>query len=163
MLLEKINYPKTKTTIAQSQKKPRSPSALRLAIILLIQDPLLGIELQEEPLLLSSLKLPGIALFIEIMEVIKTYSPPNTGILLEYWRDRKERKLLEKLAQTEHAVPITGIKNEFLGAIEQLKKSAHTQKIDHLLAKASQNSLSFEEKKDLHELIHRIHSIHSKE
>ncbi len=149
---KQINYKKTdyKKTNSKSQKA-RSPSALRLAITLLIQDPPLATDLS---LPLPSLSLPGIGLFIELIETIKAYSPPNTGVLLEYWRDRKERKLLEKLAQTEHTVPTAGIKNEFLGAIEQLKKLAHTQKIEHLLAKGSQNSLSFEEKKYLHELIH---------
>jgi DNA primase len=144
---KQINYKKT----SGKSQKPRSPSALRLAITLLIQNPQLATDLS---LPLPALSLPGIALFIELIEIIKAYSPPHTGVLLEYWRDRKEKKLLEKLAQTEHNVPTAGIKNEFLGAIEQLKKLAHMQEIEQLLAKASQNNLSLEEKKHLHELIH---------
>lgn len=131
--------------------KVRSPSTLRLAITLLVQEPQLASDMNET---LPVLEIPGAALFMELIENIKQYSLPSTGALLEHWRDRKERKLLEKLARVEHMIPINGIKNEFVGAIEQLKKLAYNQQIKRLLAKAEQGSLSAEEKQLLHELIH---------
>ncbi len=131
--------------------KARAPSSLRLAITLLVQEPQLAENVSE---VLPVFEIPGAALFIELLENIKHYTFPNTGALLEYWRDRKERKLLEKLARTEHTIPSEGIKNEFLGAIAQLKKLAHNLKIQQLLEKASQNTLTPEEKQLLHELIH---------
>ncbi len=142
---KKTSYKKT------GASKARSPSSLRLAITLLVQEPQLAEGINE---IMPVFEIPGAALFIELLENIKQYAFPNTGALLEYWRDRKERKLLEKLARTEHTIPADGIKNEFLGAIEQLKKLAHNQKIKQLLEKAGQNNLSPEEKQLLHELIH---------
>ncbi len=142
---KKASYKKTTTVRA------RSPSTLRLAITLLVQEPLLASDLYET---IPSLEIPGAALFMELIENIKKFSFPNTGALLEHWRDRKEKKLLEKLARVEHMIPANGIKNEFLGAIEQLKKLAYNQQIKQLLGKAAQNNLSLEEKQLLHELIH---------
>ncbi|MCD6040148.1 MAG: dnaG 1 [Gammaproteobacteria bacterium] len=131
--------------------KARSPSLVRLAMILLVQEPQLASNIKED---LPALDIPGAALFTELVENIKQYSFPNTGTLLEYWRDRKERKLLEKLAHIEHMIPVAGIQHEFLGTLEQLRKLAYKQQIKQLLAKAGQNNLSFEEKNLLHALIH---------
>lgn len=146
-----LKQPKKTPYKKTNSAKARSPSTLRLAITLLVQEPQLASDINET---IPALEVPGAALFMELIENIKQYSLPNTGALLEYWRDRKERKLLEKLARIEHMIPTTGIKNEFLGAIEQLKKLAYNQQIKRLLAKAEQGDLSFEEKQLLHELIH---------
>jgi DNA primase len=133
-----------------TSQKARPPSNLRLAITLLVQEPQLASQFTGP---LPALETPGISLFLELIENIKQHSFPHTGALLEHWRDRKERKLLEKLAQIEHMIPTAGIKNEFLGAITQLKKLAYSQEINLLLAKAGQNQLSTEEKQRLSELI----------
>lgn len=138
--------PQTKTKPQQA----RSPSTLRLAITLLIQDPPLA-EQVVEPLPL--LEIPGFSLFIQLIETIKKHSIATTGTLLEYWRERKEGKLLVKFAQIEHMIPATGIKNEFLGALTHLRKLANKQLIENLQAKAMQNGLSPEEKHYLQELI----------
>jgi DNA primase len=140
--LPKINPPPS--------KKARAPSALRLAMMLLIQQPQLA-ECIDGPLPL--LELPGFDLFFELVEIIKNNAVSTTGAVLEYWRERKESKLLAKLAYTEHMVPSLGIENEFVGALQKLKQLAHKQIIDRLLAKAAQGELSNEEKQHLHELI----------
>ncbi len=131
-------------------QKARTPSALRLAITLLVQQPDLATLLTEP---IPKLEIPGFDLLIEILELIKNNPHMTTGILLEHWRDRKEEKSLAKLAQTEHMIPEDGVKNEFLGTIRRLKKFAHEQVIEHLLAKATQFGLTVAEKKHLHELI----------
>jgi DNA primase len=120
-----------------------------------VQEPLLASDIHET---VPALDMPGAALFKEVVENIRQYSLHTTGALLEHWRDRKERKLLEKLAWLEHAIPTAGIKQEFLGAIEKLRKLSYNQQIKQLLEKAGQNSLSSEEKQLLHELI-----LHNKE
>lgn len=146
-----LKQPKKTPSKTPTPQKARTPSTLRLAIMLLVQEPQLAADLHEP---IPALELTGIDLFMELIENIKEFSIGNTGALLEYWRDRKEQKLLEKLAREEHMIPATGTKSEFLGAVERLKKLAHHQQIERLLAKASQNSLSPEEKQYLHELIH---------
>jgi DNA primase len=146
-----LQEPKKAPYKKMASPKVRSPSTLRLAMTLLVQEPQLAGNINET---MPVFEIPGAALFIELVENIKHHSLFNTGALLEHWRDRKERKLLEKLAYTEHMIPAAGTKNEFLGAIEQLRKLAHNQQIKRLLEKAEQQNLSPEEKKRLHELIH---------
>jgi DNA primase len=123
---------------------------LRLAITLLIQQPKLA-EYIHEPLPL--LEIPGAALLSELIDIIKNNAVLTTGDLLENFRERKESKLLAKMAHTEHMIPPLGIEKEFLGALQKLRQLAHKQIIDRLLAKAAQGKLSLEEKQYLHELI----------
>lgn len=131
-------------------QKARAPSALRLAMTLLIQQPQLAEDIREP---LPLLDMPGAALFVELIEVIKNNAVTTTGALFEHWRERKEIKLLAKLAQIEHMIPEIGIEKEFQGALQKLKQLAHKQSINRLLSKAAQGSLSVEEKHHLHELI----------
>lgn len=132
-------------------QKARSPSALRLAMSLLVQEPSLA-TLVHEPL--PALEIPGFSLFIQLIEAIQTHSIPHLAALREYWREKEESPVLEKLANIQHMIPADGIKNEFLGAIAQLKKLAHAQIIENMLAKAARGELSLAEKEYLNELIH---------
>lgn len=143
--------PPEQTVQHSKPTKHRTPSTLRLAITLLVQQPELATELNEP---MPALNLPGFALFNEVYEIIKAHGIQTTGSLLEHWRERNESAMLAKIAQTEHMIPPDGIKNEFLGSIKQLKKLAHDQLIERLLAKSAQNSLSHEERLALQELIH---------
>lgn len=130
--------------------KARTPSALRLAITLLVQHPSL-IHCLTEPL--APLDKPGFSLLLELIEFTKKNPDLTTGALLEHWRDRDEGKLLAKLAQTEHMLSPTAIQNEFVGALKRLKKLAREQTIEYLLVKAAQENLAPEEKQRLNELI----------
>lgn len=135
----------------KKREKTRSPSTLRLAITLLVQEPSLAIYITEP---LPTLDVPGFTLFIQLIETIKTHQITTTGALLEYWRDTEKSNLLVKLAQVEHMIPSNGISIEFLGAVTQLKKFAHKQTIENLLAKAALTGLTPHEKQHLNELIH---------
>lgn len=147
--ITQLNKPKQPTL--PKPQKARSPSALRLAITLLAQEPTLA-ELLTEPL--PALDIPGFSLLIQLLDTIKRHSIANLAALREHWRDSEENKSLEKLANIQHMIPTEGIKNEFLGAISRLKKLAHAQIIEKMLAKATQSGLSADEKQYLHELIH---------
>lgn len=132
-------------------EKARPPSAVRLALALLIQQPELAQDLTEP---LPQLELPGFDLLLSILSHLKNEPTANTGLLLEYWRDKPEGKWIAQLGHWEHSIPHSGIKNEFLGAIKQLSKLSHQQKIDGMLAKANITPLSTEEKQQLQQLIH---------
>lgn len=138
-----INQPKL--------QKMRTPSTLRLAMTLLVQQPLLAAEWTAP---LPALTIPGFALFKEVFDLIKEHSIQSTGALLELWRERKELTILAKVAQTEHMIPAHGITNEFLGSLQQLQKLAREQVIEQLLSKLAQDTLSIEERQQLQELIH---------
>ncbi|HSW69790.1 MAG TPA: DNA primase [Gammaproteobacteria bacterium] len=142
----KVPYKKS----GQLKQAARPPSALRLAIMLLIQEPVLA-QLIDQPLPLIQLR--GFTLLQEMLDFLKQHPDLTTGGLLEFWRDHPEGKSLAKLAQTEHMIPEKGIPNEFLGAISRLRKLGHKQAIQQLIAKASQMDLSPAERQELDELI----------
>ena len=147
--------PKPVTTHKAPAKKPaslkaRSPSTLRLAMTLLVQQPSL-VELITEPL--TPVEMNGFDLFLQVIEIAKQNPQITGGGLLEHWRDQPERALLEKLLYAEHVMPEAGIQAEFLGAIKQLRKLAHENVIENLLSKAAQLGLSPEENQILTELI----------
>lgn len=132
-----------------TRTKPLSP--IRLALMLLIQQPELAFLIKDPlPPLIS----PGYNLLQELVEQIKNFSHQSTGAILEHWRDREEATILVKLALVEHSVPPMGIQNEFLGAIQRLRKQSKEQAIKQLLAKANQNLLTDDEKVTLTGLIH---------
>jgi DNA primase len=130
--------------------KARSPSALRQAMALLIQQPALS-ALITEPL--PVLDIPGFDLFHQIIGLTQQNSGITMGGLLEHWRGQEDSAVLVKLAQLEHMIPETGIEAEFIGAIKQLRQLANTKIIDDLLNKAALTGLSSEEKQTLTNLI----------
>lgn len=144
--------PQSKITQSKSAvQKARSPSALRLAIALLVQHPELAQHLTEP---VPKIETAGFDLLLQLLDTLQQNPGLNTGTLLEHWRDKPEVKLIAKLAQLDHMTPEAGLKNEFLGAINRLKRLANEQLIEQLLSKAAQNGLSLQEKQQLHALIH---------
>lgn len=134
------------------RRKPaaETPSALRLAIALLLQHPELG-QYLTKPLI--SLSAPEFSLLSELITLVQQQPQVSTGVLLEYWRNRPEETLVRNLARQEFIAPETGLKHEFLGAIKQLNRLAQEQTIEGLLAKAAQTGLTADEKLRLSQLI----------
>ncbi|MDR3491585.1 MAG: DNA primase [Gammaproteobacteria bacterium] len=130
--------------------RARPPSALRLAMTLLIQQPELA-QLIKEPL--PSLSIKGFDLFQRLVQQAQTTPELTTGSLLERWRGEEEEKLIAKLALWEHMIPENGIAQEFLGLIKNLHKMAYDQTIENLISKAAHSGLTSEEKQTLSELI----------
>lgn len=132
-------------------KKTRPTSPLKLALMLLVQNPELA-KILKEPI--PELEIQGYDLFAELIH-FSQQTTLNTGTLLEQWRDKPEATLIAKLAQLEHMIPEKGIESEFLGAIGRLKKLSAEQSIERLLLKANQNGLTNEEKQRLQMLIEK--------
>jgi DNA primase len=130
--------------------KARSPSAIRHALTLLIQQPEL-VELITEPL--PKLEIPGFDLLHQVIEKLQQNPGITMGALLEHWRGQEESTALVKLAQLDHSVPEDGMKAEFLGSVRLLRHLANNFLIDQLLSKAAFGSLTTEEKQTLSTLI----------
>jgi DNA primase len=139
--------PSAKTPVSL---KARPPSALRLALTLLIQQPAL-VKLINEPLI--PVDVAGFDLLIQVIDKAQHNPEITAGGLIEHWRGQPEWQSLEKLVRAEHVTPEAGIQDEFVGAIKQLRKLAQDNVIEQLLAKAAQIGLSAEEKQNLTELI----------
>jgi DNA primase len=151
----RIDVAKLKPAAPAAQKpvttlKAKSPSNLRFAMALLIQQPEL-VKTITEPL--PAININGMDLFLEVIAKAEQNPDSKTGTLLEHWRDKEEGKILAKLAQWEHMIPPTGIQVEFEGAIKKLRQIAEAHVIENLLAKAALTGLSSEEKQNLSELI----------
>ncbi len=134
----------------RSPLKARPPSVLRMVMTLLVQQPALA-QLITEPL--PKVEMAGFELLSQVIEKAKQFPDITTGGLLEHWRDQEEGKQLARLAQVEHMIPEKGIEHEFLGAIQNLHKTAQEQLIEGLLSKAAQIGLSSDEKQELSGLI----------
>ncbi len=148
--VEQLLQPKKPAATPSVTQKAKSPSALRLAISLLVQQPELASYLKEP---LPKLDLKGYDLFLQLIDIIHQNPGLNTATLREFWRDKPEEKLIAKLAQLDHMVPEKGIEQEFLGSIERLTEIGRKQTIEHMLIKASQSGLSEEEKLNLQKLL----------
>lgn len=132
-------------------QKARPTSPMKLALMLIVQNPELAKSLTDP---IPVLEMQGFDLFIELIRMAQQETL-TTGTLLEHWRDRPEATIIAKLAQLEHMIPEQGIESEFLGAVNRLKKMSNEQAIERLLVKANQNSLSQEEKQFLQNLIEK--------
>jgi len=138
------------TSQKSATSKARSPSALRSALTLLVHHPELAKDLVEP---LPPLEMNGFSFLVQLVELINQHPDINTAALREHWRDKPEEQMVVRLIQLELMIPEKGIKNEFLGAIQCLKKYANEQAIERLLGQAAQQGLTQQEKQQLHELI----------
>jgi DNA primase len=141
---------KNPSSVSKPLSALRQPSALRLAMTLLVQQPQLVNFITQA---LPKLEITGYDLFLQVVAQAKANPTLTTGQLLEYWRDKEEGKTLAKLAQWEHMIPEQGVQHEFAGAIKNLHKIFQEHNIENLLAKAAQSGLTAEEKLQLTELI----------
>jgi DNA primase len=132
-------------------QQAKQPSALRLALALLIQHPFLVKELSKP---LPNLTIKGFDLLIKMVGLTKKNPQITTGMLVEQWRGTEEEPIIAKLSVWEHLTPETGLVKEFQGSIQNLHNLERKQIIEGLLAKASLEGLSPEEKQCLTQLIH---------
>ena len=128
---------------------------MRLAIALLVQHPSLGKTLsQEQSESISQLDLPGSALLIQLLALLRQFPDLNSGMLLEYWRgDEHSYRILTQLLQCPIAIPESGLHAEFHDLLNHLKKSAMRRDIARLLQRARGASLAEDERKHLYQLI----------
>lgn len=146
----RIHFQAKKTTVKIERQSTRNkPSALRIAFMLLVQNP----ELAKEIDIPEILNVQGNELFIDVLNYLKTKPTLSTAALLEHWRDHANFITLSKLASLSHEVPEKGIATEFKDAVTQLLKQQREQDIEGLIAKAAQGLLSQDEKLYLHALI----------
>lgn len=146
-LSQKLPLPaetKASTFVAVAKTKLLAP--MRLAMALLVQNPSLADLIQET---LPESHTPGHTFLLNLINTIKNMPISSSASLLELWRHEKEREFLVKLLNFEHNIPEAGMPNEFLGAIRQLKLIGFDHHINRLLAKAAQEDLTLEEKKEL--------------
>ncbi len=140
------------------QKLP--PSLLRRVMGFIIQMPELE-KLVDNPQKFSTLHLPGILLFIEIVEFLKSYPNVTTASILEHWRDHPEGKHLVKLAQQQWLLEKEegDIEQEFHDAIQEMERLQLQQEHDDLWKKFQTEGLSDTEKQRYQTIIRELKKI----
>lgn len=149
--LQKITAPKTTKTTA-TPKTTEKLTPLRIAIILLIQQPHLINELSD-PTIFDELNIPNRVFLTELLAALREKPEMTSGALLEHFRATEHFATLNKLLHYTLPTPESGVKAEFIGAIQRLNKTVQEQKIENLLSKANQTGLSQEEKLYLRTLL----------
>ena len=132
--------------------RPPQRSLVRAAITLLVQQPSLALAV-EPPWRFATLRVPGVALLIELIELGRARPDLSTGALLEHFAQRDESAALQKLAVTDFPGGADEARVEFLDAVRQLERQTRQQRIEELQADHAQGSLGEAGKDELRQLL----------
>ncbi|AGH80448.1 DNA primase [Psychromonas sp. CNPT3] len=125
--------PKASTLSAPKQSKKVTP--MRLAISLVLQHPNIAYDLPLFPEF-KEIKLPGLSLLDQLLDICRTAPHINTGQLLEYWRDKPESRQLKQLAVWNNQVDEGKYEDVFLDILENFLTLHIDQKIEQLKMKS---------------------------
>ncbi len=127
-------------------------SLVREAIARLLQVPALALELTP-PYPFAGLRLPGVELLIELLQIVHTRPEITTGALLEHFHEREELAALQKLVVQEIPGDTASWRQELLDVMVQLEKQTLQQRLDELQAKQRAQGLDETDKYELRELL----------
>ncbi|MFC1664485.1 DNA primase [Pseudomonadota bacterium] len=137
-----------KTRKPQRPSTAKRPSLVKLAITLLIQNPILA-KSAEQNVELRKLEIPGISLLVELLLLLESHPNLNTAAIVERFRGTNHHNHLEKLSVWSHLIPAELIESEFLGIIAKLADQLREQQTDELLQQSQHRTLTDEENNQL--------------
>ena len=146
--LQKIHASPIKKVTRQTTKT----TPVRLAIALLIEHPHIVHELSDISVL-NSLKVPGIELLIQLLQLCQQNPEIKTAQLLEYFRGTEQGTQLAKLMCWQHHVEDDAAVNVFLDSIEKLLNDFVEQRTEFLLQKARTKQITPQERQELQEIL----------
>lgn len=129
-------------------------SLVRSAILLLLQQPSLALELPDS-YRFSALRQPGIPLLLELLALVHERPEIRTGALIEHFAGRDEADALQKLAAIEMPGKAEAWREELLDIIARLDRQTLDQRVEELQARVAEGgfaALSAEEKDELRQL-----------
>ncbi|MGP1932794.1 MAG: DNA primase [Arsenophonus sp. ET-YP4-MAG3] len=124
------------------------PTTMRILISILLQNPkfVTLIPTLDE---IKNSQLPGLKLFLELIKLCKSNPDINTGQLLEYYRNNKFFKQLEKLATWNDIEKEEIAKKMFKDTLEHLFIIVLDEKFKFLIAKERIKGLTNEEREEV--------------
>lgn len=128
------------------------PQPAKIALGLLLYHPALVKEITDLEAV-RSLNLPSLSLLFWLFELLQQHPDLTLTEILENCPNSNEMQFLAELAINPPLIPQSGLKSEFLGAIDKLRDLSLDKTIDELMQKASQGTITSEEKTLLHKLI----------
>lgn len=146
--------PRTAPSRARNSHGVAAPrrSLVRSAIMLLLQQPALALEL-EPPFLFAGLDQPGVELLLDILGIVYDRPDITTGSLVAHFGDREEHAALQKLAATTIPGDASSLHAALLDTIAQLNRQTLQQRIDELLGKQRTQGLDDDDKHELRGLL----------
>ncbi|MCG8274827.1 DNA primase [Stenotrophomonas sp. NLF4-10] len=141
---------------APVRRAPTAPvqkrSLVRAAIALLLQQPSLAASLEGHHAV-AGLRLTGIELLLELLDLVQQRPDISTGTLLQHFDGREEQAALHKLAALDLPGDEASWAQELHDAIAQLEKQLLQQRVGELQAKQRQQGLDETDKYELRELL----------
>ncbi|ASA55278.1 DNA primase [Vibrio gazogenes] len=121
---------------------------MREVIALLLQNPNYADRIPDLSSI-ATLDIPGLSLFIEVLEKCRNYPNVTTGQLLENWRGHRNEPLLSRLASWD--IPLVEDNQEeiFLDSLDKIITQCVEKQIENLQAKERSVGLSADEKREL--------------
>ena len=137
---------------ARRPVRPQERTLVRTLVALLVQNPGF-VSTIEPPHLFSTLRQPGIPLLVELIALCRDRPEISTAAVLEHFAEREEVRALQKLAVMEFPGGEDEWRSEFNGALGQLDRQTVQQRIDDLMQKQGEATISDAEKGELRSLL----------
>jgi len=154
---ELVSKSKYKSRLTPPLSKNSRPPLQRYALALLIQNPMLIEQLENQDSIWLDFEFKGADKFKEILQVILEKKPTTTAVILEYFRNTPDEPIIRQLASLVFELQ-EGLEAEFNGALQQLVVYDRRLKFDRLLSKFSAGQLEATEQ----ELFQQLSMLKSK-
>ncbi|XNO32787.1 DNA primase [Vibrio alginolyticus] len=119
---------------------------MREVIALLIQNPQY-VSMVPDLTSVRDLPIPGLSLFVDVLDKCQAHPHINTGQLLEHWRNSQNETLLSRLASWDIPLDEDNQEEIFLDSLDKIIAQCVEKQIENLQAKARSVGLSAEEKR----------------
>ncbi len=146
-IFNNISTPQKVFSEEQPPRKAAQSSArsAKTAIALLLQNPRLINNINEQEIDWDTLDIRGIELFKNLQQVILSKNTINTAVLIEHFRNTVDEKLIKTLASSNLYVSEDNIDMVFADALNSLLKQGKYATIARLQAKAQNQGLDINE------------------
>ncbi len=145
----RLRQPRKKTGESRPQPhKEIKRTPMREVIALLIQNPSYA-QMVPDLSSVRDLSIPGLSLFVDVLDKCQAHPHINTGQLLEHWRNSQNETLLSRLASGDIPLDEDNQEEIFLDSLDKIIAQCVEKQIENLQAKARSVGLSAEEKREL--------------
>jgi len=128
-----------------------APSPVRTVIKAVLNHPALALNAGPAQRFVE-LQVPGVALMVEMLEMVQANPNVNSAVLLEHWRGTEQEKHLYRLAQDETFLEAEEMEADFLGALARLDQQLLDQRREVLIQKSRNGALSEDERQEMRRL-----------
>ncbi|CAK4070974.1 DNA primase [Vibrio sp. MarTm2] len=145
----RLRQPRKKQVESRPQPhKEIKRTPMREVIALLIQNPSYA-QMVPDLSTVRELTVPGLSLFVEVLEYCHSHPNITTGQLIEHWRNSSHEALLSRLAGWEIPLDDDNEQDIFLDSLDKILAQCVEKQIENLQAKERSVGLSTEERREL--------------